>query len=301
MKILLSGAGGFLGSHLLQTLAQRGTAVTALTSKKEALQDQYAAYPNVYVSTMEELRSGNVCLGDDTILINCAFPRNADGVKMASGLHYVQSLLETAVNNGVCAVINISSQSVYSQTRERPADEQEPLNLESSYAVGKYAAELLVNAICRDVRHTNLRMASLIGPGFDQRVVNKLVRSALQTGAVTIRESGQRFGFLDVEDAVSGILCAAEMPTEAWKPVYNLGPDGTYTLSEMAQQIKTVLGSAYQRDIEIKILHNEEISAQNTALDCALLRSDTGFRPAIPLEESIRRIAAEQMQGTWQD
>lgn len=62
-----------------------------------------------------------------------------------------------------------------------PADENTVLCLESKYAVGKYATELLVNAICgKAVLHTNIGLASLIGAGFDQRIVNKMVNQIIK-------------------------------------------------------------------------------------------------------------------------
>ena len=67
-----------------------------------------------------------------------------------------------------------------------PATEETSLNLETKYAVGKYATELLVNKICRNIPHTNLRMASLIGEGFEQRITNKLVAKAILGGDLDI-------------------------------------------------------------------------------------------------------------------
>ena len=64
------------------------------------------------------------------------------------------------------------------------ADEQTPAVLESKYAVGKYWSELFVNTLFQGIRHTNLRMASLIGAGFDQRITNKFAKSNIVGYAV---------------------------------------------------------------------------------------------------------------------
>ena len=99
---------------------------------------------------------------------------------IADGLKYIQSVFEKSVEGNAAVIVNISSQSVYSQKRTEAATEETPVCLESPYAVGKYAVELMLESICRGskTRYTNLRMASLIGPGFDQRIVNRLVRQA---------------------------------------------------------------------------------------------------------------------------
>ena len=207
-KVFVSGPSGFFGSNkLTQRKKKEEYFVYALSSHVEETGElsikqntQYHYKDVIFSHEGEEILK-------NAIIINCAFPRNSTGTGMADGLRYLQRLFVRSKECGVKSFINISSQSVYSQTREEIATEEIQVCPESPYAVGKYAAELMLESVFNGtgIVYTNLRMASLIGPGFDQRIVNRLVRQALAGETICFIESEQQLGFLDVKDAVRAI------------------------------------------------------------------------------------------------
>lgn len=294
MKLIVTGAGGFLGREIIRQLTKNNkNFVYALTSQVEQMQNEYSNKSNVMVCKKESLIEEDCLLKNADILINCAFPRGTDGEQLADGLEYIRGSVGAATKNGVKAIINISSQSVYSQKRTFSASEISSVDLESPYAVGKYATELLIKTICTDIPFTNVRLASLIGPGFDQRVTNKLIDSALKSGQLTVMTGEQYFGFLDVEDAARGILKLLEISPKLWKPVYNLGSNRTYSLVNLADIIKRVLKIHYGKNIIVETKVGE--AECNTDLDCRLLKEDTGYEPLISMEESILRIVRKKI------
>lgn len=293
MNIVVTGAGGFLGRELVSQLVECNKYnVFALTSSKDELENYFAGNAKVIVFDRDVLFRQNIKIDKTDILINCAFPRSADK-DLADGMEYVKNVLESAVQNRIGAVINISSQSVYSPKRNRPANEGEKVQLTSMYAVGKYATELLTQSICQEIPYTNIRLASLIGPGFDQRVTNKLVDIALDKKNLLIKTGKQYWGFLDVEDAARGIKSLLKVPLNKWRKIYNLGSNNAYTMLEIAQMIKKVLKETY--DIEISINTEVAESEQSSALDSMSIQQDTGYTPQISLEESIRRIISKKI------
>ena len=185
-------------------------------------------------------------------------------------------VFERAAEAGASAIINISSQSVYSQQRTDAATEETPVSLESSYAVGKYAVELILESICRgsNTVFTNLRMASLIGPGFDQRIVNRFVKQALETGTLNVKRNQKKFGFFDVEDAVDRIVAMLGSKKMTWKHVYNLGRDGAYTLIGIAETVKDVVKGETGKQIEIIVTDGDEIG--NSELNVRSFEKDFG-------------------------
>ena len=79
-RIIISGAGGFLGTNIIKAAEkQNGLKVTAITSRE-------ICKPNVSVISTEEFLSGDVYFDADDVFINCLFPTNADGWRMADGL-----------------------------------------------------------------------------------------------------------------------------------------------------------------------------------------------------------------------
>lgn len=294
MRIILTGAGGFLGRGLLERLRDAETEVCALTSQAEDLALRFQGSGNLSFLPGDALLTGALRISQGDILVNCAFPRLASGAPFAQGLRYLRDSLRAAANQGVGGVINISSQSVYSQVRECAATEETEAAPENMYAVGKYAAELMTESVCAGhCPCTHVRLASLIGPGFDQRVTNKLVEKARLEGRLVVQNSLQQFGFLDIEDAVSGILGLVALPPERWRPVYNLGAEGTYSLPEIARTVAAVCRAELGREIVVDVTEGDAVL--NTALDCTLLQFDTGYRQRVSLEESIVRILRRQL------
>ncbi len=287
-KIVITGASGFLGSHLVERLKEAEPyKVYALSSKPGQLKERIGGENIEYVhkDTMDAE------MFKDSIIVNCAFPRNSTGTGTADGLKYIQRVFETAVESEAFAIINISSQSVYSQQRTEAATEETPVCLESPYAVGKYAVELMLESICkgRGTAYTNLRLASLIGPGFDQRIVNRFVKQALETGELTVKRNRQRFGFFDVEDAINGVISILGSDEKKWKSIYNLGGINAYTLVEIAETVRNVLSETNGVQISVEIVDGEEVLSSD--LNCALFYREFDFTPQFSLLDSVNKIS----------
>ncbi len=296
MRVWITGAGGFLGTNLVSCLLRNSEfEIIALTSGGEKLLQMFPEEKRLTVENRDALsRVPDGALSED-ILVCCAYPRNTDGPKIAEGLAYIKDTLFDAHRTGFRGVINISSQSVYSASRTSAADEKAQVSVESVYAAGKLASELLTELSSGGRPYTNVRMASLIGPGFDARLTNKLVKNAASGGELRIKGSGQIFGFLDVEDAAKGIMSLIQTDPLKWKPVYNLGVKKGYTLTEIAGTVRDVMQKEYGIDVSVSEEPGEAVS--DTTLDSSLLEKDTGFSASVTLYESIRRIARRIMNS----
>ena len=286
-KIVITGASGFLGSHLVERWRDdERYSVYALSSKPDELREKLGG-ENVMYLYKDALNAEMV----DAFVINCAYPRNSMGTAIADGLKYIQTVFEAAVKFKATAIINISSQSVYSQQRTEAATEETPVCLESPYAVGKYAVELMLESVCRGEKlaYTNLRMASLIGPGFDQRLVNKLVKKLLNHESITVVRQNKKMGFLDVEDAVTAVTAIIDYSKQFWKTVYNIGNGQGYTAEEIYDVVTSILGyEPNTNDVTIK----PGIDDSSTVVLFEKLNADTGFIPSLDLRDSIKKIVA---------
>lgn len=287
MKIAITGAGGFLGTEILRQLSvNENILIYAFTFEFERQRTTFIKSENII--PVDNSEAGSFDFSDVDILLNCAFPRNVDDASFAAGLDYIQTILMKAVADGVGAVVNISSQSVYSQKRTEKADESSPIVLESKYAVGKYASELLVNSICAAVSHTNLRMASLIGVGFNQRITNKFAEMVKNGAQITITGGSQLFGFLDVRDAASAIIALMMADPVNWKEVYNLGTNSAYSLREIAEEAITVGKKMGYTAPELIV--NESDDWQNSSLDCSLFHTDFAWQPEYSISATMESL-----------
>ena len=293
MRIFITGAGGFLGRNLIDRLLKTECfKIYAISSQKSVLKKRYK--DKVLYTTLEDIIDYKLSLNKEDILINCAFPRQSNGEEFAKGLEYVAKLLFIFTQRGVGSVINISSKSVYSQYRTSPAIEDiTSVDLQTMYAVGKYSSELFTSILCSNLNYTNVRMASLIGPGFDQRVTNKLIDSALKSKKIIIQTGQEKFGFLDIIDAVDGLFQLILTPSYKWKKIYNLGNNNSYSLLNIAQTIADVFKNELNQDIEIEVIKSD--SLLNSSIDSTSFFKDTGYKPITTLQESIRLILMNKL------
>lgn len=287
MKVLVTGSSGMLGSSIVHTLSKdESLGVFAATSRHE--QNGAVVIPGshtVFITNnraLELLRENAIDL-----LINCAFPRDNDGASLAKGLDFTSTLFASV--NYSCSVINVSSQSVYSQTKNAPAMEGDPVCPQTSYGIAKYASELMLKTLCKCPQYTNIRLASLLAPGFDARFVNKLVKSGCLHGKIRITGPDNIFGFMSVNDAAEAICkMVATVKGAVWFPVYNLGPaEKGVTLKCMGGIIHSQLvHKGHHCALEDYVAGKHEV---NSSLDSSLFYRDFEWHP----KQSIGDIVSE--------
>ena len=274
-NIIITGASGFLGRNLIGSLQRNGYFDNGSSSTARLIG---------FSSSPEKLRERF-----PSELAEFHDREKIDAAELCSiWKEAIKRVFEAAVGNGAAAVINISSQSVYAADRPEAAREDTPLCLATCYAVGKYAVELMLESICANTgtAFTSVRMASLIGPDFEPRIVNRLARQALRDGVITVKRNRQQFGFFDIEDAADALTAMLVSDPSKWRKVYNLGGRGTCTLTDMAEAVKKACSAV--REVEIKTTDVYEYA--NSGLRSDLFYSDFGFDPHVTLDQSAEKI-----------
>lgn len=288
-KIAISGAGGILGGQILAMAADIGWDIIVLTSTPESLRKKYEGKNNIHFFERNCFDDVSWELVD--VLVNCAFPINADGIELADGLGYVERLFLSASKGGVKAVINISSQSVYSQKRLEAAVEEDIPNLESCYAVGKYATELLTDAVFCGIPHTSLRLGNLVHENINYRILNRFIRQIVEGKDIHIWNNNQYFDCLDVCDAANAILKVATNDPYKWKSVYNLGTGKLYGILDFARIANEIAPTRGITPVKITCEQGaEEGNWRNTALDCQCICQQFDWKPEYSLEDTVMRI-----------
>jgi dTDP-glucose 4,6-dehydratase len=295
-RILVTGAGGFLGRHLVGELTREGHQVVAVTSQpEETLRATWNhSTPEHRDNLVEVVGTGNVFdypMIDIDVVVNAGFARVQQGAELAKGMDFQYQLLRTLGEARVGRVINISSQSVYDPTRTIVAQETDQPSLTNPYATAKYAQELLAEAFLRTSELLHIRLASLIGVGFDQRLVNKMVTRARETQTISVVGGAQIFDFMDVRDAARAVALLCSVQLTQSPEVVNVGAGQPHSLLEIAECVVAVFREERGLHVELDYVSSES-PIVSSELDCSRLSSIYEFQSSFSLRDTVRELVS---------
>lgn len=302
MRALVTGAAGFIGSHLSERLLREGATVIGL----DALTDHYprdrkernlAALRRTPHFTFVEtsLADANLetLLDDVTHVFHLAAQagvRKSWGrdfhVYTANNVDATQTLLEACVGRPIERLVFASSSSVYGDEAPLPMREDLRPRPVSPYGVTKLAAEHLCHLyhVGHAVPAVSLRYFTVYGPrqrpdmGF-----SRFIRAAVRGEAVTQFGDGrQTRDFTFVADAVAATVAAATLGTPGG--VYNIGGGSRIELLDVFQLIGQITG----RPLRIEQVTAQHGDMRDTYADTSLARADLGFSPAVALDAGLR-------------
>jgi dTDP-glucose 4,6-dehydratase len=301
--VLVTGAGGFIGSHLVERLAASGARVRAFVRyNSRADWGLLAALPDETLTRLE------IIAGDlrDLPAVTEAM-RGADlvfhlGALIAIPYSYVHPAEVVDVNitgtlNVLLAareaqpgrVVHTSTSEVYGTARTVPIDENHPLQGQSPYSASKIGADKLAESFHRsfDVPVATVRPFNTYGPRQSARAVIPTVIAQALTGDVV------RLGNLDatrdltyVADTVAGFLAVGETDG-ALGGTFNLGAGFEITIGDLAEKIIALTGRDARIEIDSARLRPPKSEVERLISDNTLARTRLGWTPQIPLDEGL--------------
>jgi UDP-glucose 4-epimerase len=305
MKFLVTGGAGFLGSALVNRLAEQGHHVRVLddlSAGDSSRLDPRAVFTRGDTRDIPKLW---------TLLkgVDCVYHLAARVSVPESILYPVEynevnvggtvSLMTAVRDARVKRVVFTSSGAAYGEQEEQPVKETAHLKPESPYAVSKMAAEGYVLALGAlwGIETVILRIFNAYGPGQSippthAPVIPKFLKQILGGGSLVIYGDGkQSRDFIYLSDVVDALVAAAKA-SSVDRGVINVGSGQEISINALADAIERVTGSTAHR------LHNEEESGGVSRLvgDVALAREKLSFRPGVDLESGLRRTLREDPQ-----
>jgi UDP-glucose 4-epimerase len=287
MKVLVTGAAGFIGTHLCARLAADGHQVVA-ADLPLAGRDVVSFDIADPVATLEALRwqkpevvvhlAGN---GD----VQASWGDPAWDAKV----NYVGSLNVYAAARaaGVSRMVFPSTWLTYERGYPVPTDERVPLRPTTPYGASKAAATHALMALAReqDPQVTVLVLGNVYGPGGDN-VVRSFVRKALAD------DEPQRYpcarDFVHVDDVVDALVRAVVAEDGNW--TLNVASGTPTSMEALWQLVAVVCG----RD---ELTLGSEVEVKDVvALDCSRAFGVLGWRPTVKLPEGIESVLARELQ-----
>jgi nucleoside-diphosphate-sugar epimerase len=284
MRVLITGATGFIGRHLVPLLAERGHAVFAVVRSTAA-----AAGAQAIAADLERpLATARWPAVDAVVhLAQSArynqFPAGAGSVFALAALA-TQGLLEYALRVGARRFIYASTGGLYAPAG-RPLRETDPLDIGatplSHYLACKRAGELLVAAYARAMATTTLRIFFCYGPGQpDAMLIPRLVRSVRDGRPITLAgESGLRINPVFVDDAA---WLVARLLESSGPEVVNLAGPGVVSLREIGEALGRLLGR--------RPVFESDAGAPAPSLVADISRLEATGRPRVHPADGLARL-----------
>ncbi|MEZ6069099.1 MAG: NAD-dependent epimerase [Pirellulales bacterium] len=315
MRILVTGAAGFIGMHVAQRLLQRGDEVVALdnlndyydVALKEARLAQIAEHPRFSFQRLDLAdRQGIERLFAEQRPERVVHLAAQAGVRYSLDHPHVYAeanvagflnVLEGCRHHDVQHLVYASSSSVYGANTQMPfsvADRTDrPVSL---YGATKKANELMAHAYCHlfGFPATGLRFFTVYGPwGRPDMALMLFTRAIVQGRAIDVFNHGQmKRDFTYIDDIVEGVVRVVDRPAAPEQPggaphrVYNIGNHQPVALLDMIQVLERELG----RKAENKMLPMSAGDVPETYADVGALAEAVGFSPDTPIEVGIARF-----------
>ena len=323
MKILVTGAAGFIGSKLMYMLGRRGDSVVGIDN----LNDYYdvrlkygrleecgihAPYAHETSATLPSVRFIKMDIADkvslDILFANEKFDKVVNlaaqaGVRysITNPYVYLQSnltgflnILEACRNYGVKHLVYASSSSVYGLNAKVPYSEADKVdNPVSLYAATKKSNELMAHAYCKlyGISMTGLRFFTVYGPWGRPDMAPMLFASAISKGErIKVFNGGDMIrDFTFIDDIVEGTIGAVDQePAPDGNGlryrVYNIGCSHPVKLMDFIHEIEEALG--VKADMEMLPMQPGDVYQTNA--DTTLLEQEVGYKPHVRLHEGIR-------------
>jgi UDP-glucose 4-epimerase len=304
MRVLVTGGGGFIGSHLVERMLELGHDVVALDNFSTGRRENLAPFLDDIALVEGDMRSyervHTAVQGCEVVYHQAALPSVPRSVQdpLTSTEANVTGTLNVLLNArdaGVRRVVFASSSSIYGANAELPKHEEMPVLPLSPYAVSKLAGE----GFCRSFAGVYgldcvaLRYFNVFGPRQDptsqySAVIPNFITAALVGRAPVVHGDGEQSrDFTYVANVVEANVLALESPGLAGR-VYNVACGERISLNHLLAEIGTLLGVA----ITPEYLEGRPGDVPHSQADIGAAERDLGYRPTVHLREGLRRTIA---------
>ena len=302
-RILVTGGGGFIGSHLVRALLARGDQVRVIDNFSTGNRANLGGLEDDVEVIEGELRSyervHNAMRGVELVFHQGALPSVPRSVQdplttSAVNVEGTLNVLLAARDEGVGRVVFASSSSVYGRQDSLPLVETARPDPISPYGVAKLAAERYCVSFSRvyPLETVALRYFNVFGPRQDPRseyaavVPRFLTEIAAGRPAPVYGDGEQRRDFTYVANVVEANLLAGEAPDGIGR-VLNIATGRSVSVNELAETIGSVLG----RKAECDYLAPRPGDILASWANVSAAREALGWQPSVDLEEGLRRTA----------
>lgn len=305
-RVLVTGAGGFIGSHLTERLVEEGARVRTLVHY-DAL-GRWGWLDHSPIARQIEVVAGDITDRDSVrhamkdreivfhlaALIAIPYSYQVPLSYVRTNIEGTVNILQSARDEGVERIIHTSTSEVYGTARYVPIDETHPLRGQSPYAASKIGADKMAEAfyLSFNLPVVTVRPFNTFGPRQSARaVVTTIIVQCLSGNIVRLGHLYPTRDLNYVANTVEGFLSAASEPSAAGHTV-NLGSGREISIGELAKLIAQMIGRPIKIESEDQRLRPQGSEVERLLANNTLAQTLLGWQPKISLEEGIARTIA---------
>lgn len=302
MSTLVTGADGFIGSHLVEYLVEKGETVRALVQYNSL--NSWGWLDNSKIADRIEIVSGDVrdpffcdeiTRDIDTVyhlaaLIAIPYSYAAPQSYVATNVEGTVNMCKAAVRNKIKRFIQTSTSETYGSAKYVPIDEDHPMQPQSPYSASKIAADALAMSFFYsfDLPVTIARPFNTYGPRQSARAVIPTIITQIADGAESIKlgDVSPTRDFNFVEDTCRGLFLLANSE-KAIGETLNIGSNYEISISDTLNLIKSLMKSDVQFVTDSERFRPKKSEVQRLWCDNSKIKKMTGFTPEYTLENGL--------------
>jgi len=304
-KVLVTGAGGFIGSRLVEVLMRSGAQVRAFLRYNSRGDAGLLRTLSPFVLGGIEIIPGDLrdedalrkaVEGRQTVfhlgaLISIPYSYLHPAEVAATNIMGTLNMLLACRDLGVARLVHTSTSEVYGTARVAPISESHPLQGQSPYSASKIGADKLAESFycAYDLPVITVRPFNTYGPAQSARaVIPTIITQALTREVIHLGNLESTRDFTYVDDTVDGFLRAARSETGLGE-VFNLGTGQEIRIGDLAEKIIAMVEREVKIETEQQRLRPEKSEVMRLISDNSRAREVLGWAPQVSLEEGLKR------------
>jgi dTDP-glucose 4,6-dehydratase len=303
-RVLVTGAGGFIGSHLAEALCEAGAEVRAMVHYNAlgrwgwldhsplAAQMQVVAGDISDRESVQGAMQGCQIVFHLAALIAIPYSYQAPFSYVRTNVEGTLNILQAARDLGVERVLHTSTSEVYGTALQVPISEDHPLQGQSPYSASKIGADKMAEAyhLSYGLPVVTVRPFNTFGPRQSARAVIPTIISQLAAGqAVKLGNLHPTRDLNYVRNTAEGFMAAASAGPEALGQVFNLGSGREISVGDLAALIAQLMGKELALESEAARLRPEGSEVERLLADASKAERVLKWRAQVGLEAGLQK------------
>ena len=300
--VLVTGAGGFIGSHLAERLAQLGVHTRAFVHYRGngswGWLDQSPCKKELEVVAGDVRDRDSVVTamkGVDVVfhlaaLIGIPYSYHAAASYVQTNIEGTLNVLQAARDLGIERVIHTSTSEVYGTARRVPIDEQHPLQAQSPYAATKIGADKLAESffLSFGLPVVTVRPFNTFGPRQSARaVIPTIITQCLSGQVVRLGNLSPTRDFNYVANTVDGFIRSVDAAAAIGRTI-NIGSGSEIAIGDLAKKIARLMGVNANVESQDDRIRPEDSEVERLIADNSEATHILGWRPTVSLDEGLQ-------------